>query len=126
MSCHYGNKDCPDQSDTTHECRARPRAPEHERIARLMQRLAIAKANCHSEIVLDSDEIDTITEAFRVKALANGLAVLYDAAIVNPRLSQREAAIRGGAEVCARCEGAITPSNRAIHETGNCWPRWTA
>jgi hypothetical protein len=57
-----------------------------------------------------------------VESVAEGRAILYTIMEHNPTLSQRVAAINAGGSVCARCQGVITMSNHAIHESGECWP----
>jgi hypothetical protein len=86
-----------------------------------MQRLAIAKANYYAEMTLDAEEIETIAEAFRLRALANGMAVLYETFFINPRLSRKEAEIRSGVDVCRWCHMARTPSNGHLHTECDKW-----
>ncbi|HET7552225.1 MAG TPA: hypothetical protein VFK04_13115 [Gemmatimonadaceae bacterium] len=86
-----------------------------------MQRLAIAKANHYADMTLDSEEIDTVAEAFRLRALANGLGVLYDTYFVNPTFSRKQAEIRAGFDVCRWCQMARTPSNAHLHTECDKW-----
>ncbi len=118
--CVYGTPRC-HGPDREHTCR--PDKPRHdsEVLQDATRKLALADMNA-SGVSLDREQVRVLCKVLGIVDVMDGAAILY--VLDNPTLTgpreDRVRVIRSGEETCEHCGGALTPSNRAIHEAGEC------
>lgn len=121
--CVYGTPRC-NGPDREHTCR--PDKPRHDSdvLQDTTRKLALADMNA-SGVALDREQVRVLCKVLGIASVLDGAAIYY--VLDNPTLTgpkeDRVRVIRAGEDTCEKCGGALTPSNRSVHEAGECgWP----